>query len=224
MRKVVRQSLSGANPFFKEEMYMKRLQIVLTVIVMLAFIASCAPQAPATATQAPAAAQMPQKMRVWITWGDNPAQLQDLFNKFGAANGIQIEVNAPVDPDKVDAALSGTEPPDVLILSGPDNVGTWAHEKLIVPLDDYMASAKIDQSDFYEAPLAMCQVLGKYYCLPWGTDIYALYWNKDMFEAAGLDPEKPPETMEQVAEYADKLTKKDASGELTQVGFIPDFA
>jgi ABC-type glycerol-3-phosphate transport system substrate-binding protein len=198
-------------------MYMKRLQIVLTVIVMLAFIASCAPQAPA-------AAKMPQKMRVWITWGDNPAQLQDLFNKFGAANGIQIEVNAPVDPDKVDAALSGTEPPDVLILGGPDNVGTWAREKLILPLDDYMAGANIDKSDFYGAPLAMCQTLGKYYCLPWGTDIYALYWNKDMFEAAGLDPEKPPQTMEQVAEYADKLTKKDTSGELTQVGFIPDFA
>jgi ABC-type glycerol-3-phosphate transport system substrate-binding protein len=198
-------------------MYMKRLQIVLTVIVMLAFIASCAPQAPA-------AAKMPQKMRVWITWGDNPAQLQDLFNKFGAANGIQIEVNAPVDPDKVDAALSGTEPPDVLILGGPDNVGTWAREKLILPLDDYMAGANIDKSDFYGAPLAMCQTLGKYYCLPWGTDIYALYWNKDMFEAAGLDPEKPPETMEQLAEYADKLTKKDTSGELTQVGFIPDFA
>ncbi len=156
---------------------MKRLQIVLTVIVMLAFIASCAPQA----TQAPAAAKMPQKMRVWITWGDNPAQLQDLFNKFGKANGIQIEVNAPVDNDKVIAALSGTEPPDVLILSGPDNVGTWAHDKLILPLDDYMASTKIDQADFYEAPLAMCKVLGKYYCLPWGTDIYALYWNKDMF-------------------------------------------
>jgi len=199
---------------------MKRLQFVLTVIVMLAFIASCAPQA----TQAPAALQMPQKMRVWITWGDNPAQLQELFNKFGQANGIQVEVNAPVEADKVVAALSGTEPPDVLILGGPDNVGTWAREKLIVPLDDYMASAKMDKSDFYDAPLAMCNTLGKYYCLPWGTDIYALYWNKDMFEAAGLDPETPPATMEQLAEFADKLTKTDASGELTQVGFIPDFA
>lgn len=209
---------------------MKRLQIVLTVMVMLAFIASCAPQAPqatqvpAAATQAPVTGQMPQKMRVWITWGDNPAQLQELFNKFGQANGVQIEVNAPVEADKVVAALSGTEPPDVLILGGPDNVGTWAREKLIIPLDDYMASSKIDQSDFYEAPLAMCKILGKYYCLPWGTDIYALYWNKDLFEAAGLDPEKPPETMEQLAEYADKLTKTDASGELSQVGFIPDFA
>jgi multiple sugar transport system substrate-binding protein len=200
-------------------MYMKRLQIVLTLIVMLAFMASCAPQAPQAA-----AGQMPQKMRVWITWGDNPAQLQELFNKFGAANGVQVEVNAPVADDKVIAALSGNEPPDVLILSAPDNVGTWAHEKLILPLDDYMAGANIDKSDFYEAPLAMCNVLGKYYCLPWGTDIYALYWNKDMFEAAGLDPEKPPETMEQVAEFSDKLTKTAASGELTQVGFIPDFA
>jgi PBP1b-binding outer membrane lipoprotein LpoB len=57
-------------------MYMKRLHLVLTVIVMLAFLASCAPQAPqanqvpAAATKAPATGQLPQKMRVWITWGD----------------------------------------------------------------------------------------------------------------------------------------------------------
>ena len=47
-----------------------------------------------------------------------------MFNKFGKANNVTVEVNAPVEADKVIAALSGTEPPDVLILSGPDTLET----------------------------------------------------------------------------------------------------
>ena len=156
-------------------------------------------------------------------WGDNPAQLQELFNKYGTANNVKVVVNAPVEEDKVIAGLSGSEPPDVLILSGVDNVGSWTRQGLIVPLDDLIAANKIDLTDIFPAPLDQCKYLGKYSCLPWGTDMYALYYNKDLFEAAGLDPEKPPETLEQLVEYADKLTVKDTSGDYTQFGFVPDF-
>jgi ABC-type glycerol-3-phosphate transport system substrate-binding protein len=64
---------------------------------------------------------------------------------------------------------------------------------------------------------------GAHYCLPWGCDIDALFWNKDLFRAAGLDPERPPQTMEEMVEYANKLTVRDEKGQLSQVGFIPDF-
>ncbi len=168
--------------------------------------------------------KQPSLMRVWITWGDNPAQLQSLFDKYTAATGIKIEVNAPVEDDKVIAALSGNEPPDILVLSGPDNVGTWQREKLLAPLDDIIAASKIDLNDIFPAPLSLCKFGGKYYALPWGTDTYALFWNKDLFEDAGLDPEKPPTTIEELDAIADKLTKVEADGTVTQVGFIPDFS
>lgn len=99
----------------------------------------------------------------------------------------------------------------------------FSKEGLIAPLDDLIAKNKIDTADMYSAPLSQCNYGGKYYCLPWGTDDYALFWNKAMFEDAGLDPDKPPETLEQMLEYSDKLTKTDDQGNLTQVGFIPDF-
>ena len=73
-------------------------------------------------------------------------------------------------------------------------------------------------------PLIQCKQGDKIWCLPWGTDIYALFWNKDLFEEAGLDPEVPPKTMEELVEFADKLTIVDDSGSLTQIGFIPDFS
>lgn len=193
-----------------------------------AALAACSQPAPPSAPEptqppGPGPAEQPSLLRVWITWGDNPAQLQSLFNRYGEANNVRIEVNAPVEDDKVIAALSGNEPPDVLVLSGPDSVGTWQREKLLLPLDDIVAANDIDLNDIFPAPLSLCTFGGKYYALPWGTDTYALFWNKDLFEDADLDPDQPPETIEELDALAEKATiVKD--GEVTQVGFIPDFS
>jgi multiple sugar transport system substrate-binding protein len=200
-------------------MSMKDRKLVLIVAVLLAMLAACTSQ-PA----APEEAEEPSTLRVWIAWGNNPEWLQNFFDQYGDAEGVKVEVNANVEADKIITGLSGTEPPDVLILSGPDDVGSWAREELVLSLDDVVATHNIDLDDIFPAPLGQCQHLGKHYCLPWGTDNYALFWNRDLFEDAGLDPDQPPQTMEELVEYADKLTKSDADGNMTQVGFIPDFS
>ncbi len=166
----------------------------------------------------------PAELQVWIEWGDNPAQLQALFDKYTAQSGIKVVVTAPVETDKFLPALTGSEPPDLIIRSGGDLVKSYAKEGLIRELSDSIKYSGIDLNDFYSAPLQQCKVGDKIWCLPWGTDIYALYWNKDLFEAAGLDPNTPPKTMEQLVEYADKLTKVGADGKIEQIGFIPDQA
>lgn len=163
-------------------------------------------------------------LRVWITWGDNPAQLQELFDRYAEENGVRVEVNSPVDDDKVIAGLSGNEPPHVLVTGGPYSVGTWAREGLVAPLDDLMAGGEVDTDDIIPATMEQCQYQGSQYCFPWGTDTYALFWNKDLFEEAGLDPEQPPQTLEELVEYAQKLTVVEEDGTISQVGFIPDFS
>ncbi len=212
-------------------MFLKRLSKLLALVLIVILLASCTPAAtPTTAAEQPAATSAPpseasRTLRVWITWGDNPAQLQGLFDQYGEANNVKVEVTAPVEDDKVIAALTGSEPPDILILGGGDSVKSWDREGLVTPLDNLMTQNNIDVNDIYAAPLAQCKDdQGRVLCLPWGNDVYALFWNKDMFEDAGLDPETPPTTMEELAEFADKLTKRDDGGKLTQVGFIPDFS
>jgi multiple sugar transport system substrate-binding protein len=199
---------------------MKKALPLFSILMVLAFLLSaCA------GGSAPAAATKPEKMTVWIQWGDNPAQLQELFNKFGDANGIKIEVSAPVDDvDKIATALNSSTPPDMLILSGVDNVKTYDAQGFVTPLKDIIKNSNIDLTDFYAAPLRGCQMGDNYLCLPWGHDIYALFWNKDMFKAAGLDPEKPPKTLDELGAMSKQLTKVDADGNLTQAGFIPDFS
>lgn len=161
-------------------------------------------------------------LRVWIQWGDNPKQIQELFDKYTAETGIKVEVTAPLEDDKILPALTGSNPPDILVLSGGDAAKSFYKEGLIDELSSAIEIGKIDMADMYEAPLSQCKQGEKIVCLPWGTDAYALFWNKDLFEAAGLDPEKPPSTMEELVEYAEKLTIVNADGTIEQIGFIPD--
>jgi multiple sugar transport system substrate-binding protein len=161
-------------------------------------------------------------LRVWVQWGDNPAQIQALFDKYTAETGIKVEVTAPLADDKILPALTGSEPPDVLVLSGGDLAKSFYKEGLVDELSGAIKAGNIDMADFYTAPLTQCQQGDLILCLPWGTDAYALFWNKDMFEAAGLDPEVPPATMEELVEFADKLTVVGADGTIEQIGFIPN--
>lgn len=209
-------------------MLIKRVYFLLTLLIIVAVVTACAPAAtPTAATGAnppTTAGETPEKLRVWIEWGDNPAQIQGLFDQYTAETGIPVEVNAPVDTDKILAALSSSEPPDVIVLSGGDAVKSLAAENVVLQLNDIINTSGIDLNDIFPAPIIQCRQADKIWCLPWGTDVYALFWNKDLFEDAGLDPNTPPQTMEELVEFADKLTIRDDSGSLTQIGFIPDFS
>ncbi len=204
--------------------------------LLLLLLGACTPPAPvepasdaSDQTSAPAdsaapAAEGDQVLRVWITWGDNPAQLQELFDRYTEETGIRVEVTAPMETDTVIAGLSGNDGPDIQITGGADSIGTWAREGLVTELDDFLQSGAVDLEDMFDSAEGQCIYQGKYYCLPWGTDTYALFWNKDLFEDAGLDPETPPQTMEELAEFAELLTQVDENGQIIQAGFIPNFS
>ena len=119
----------------------------------------------------------PKVLKVWIQWGDNPQQIQALFDKYTAESGIKVEVTAPLEVDKILPALTGSEPPDVLILSGGDLVKSYYKEGLVDELGGAIKAGNIDMNDFFPAPLDQCKSGDKILCLPWGSDMYALFWN-----------------------------------------------
>ncbi len=190
----------------------KVLWIINLLVIASMLLSACGAKAPA----------QPQLLRVWVQWGDNPKQIQALFDKYTAESGIKVEVTAPLEDDKILPALTGSNPPDVLILSGGDRTKSYYQEGLVDELSGAIKAGNIDMTDLYPAPLSQCRDGEKIVCLPWGTDAYALFWNKDLFEAAGLDPNKPPATMEELAQYAEKLTKIGPDGKIEQIGFIPN--
>jgi len=181
------------------------------------------PTAAPKPTTAPTAKPAPVKLRVWVQMSDNPKLFQDEFAQYAKDNNVEVEVVCPAPMDKILAALSGSDAPDVIAMSTADLAQSLAFQGLTLDLKELGTQGGIDFNDIFPASLVVCQQGSKLACLPWGTDTTALFWNKDLFEAAGLDPEKPPKTLDELVTMAAKLNKKDAKGNFTQMGFIPDY-
>src|SRR5512138_3298880 len=127
-------------------------KLVTLLATAAMFLAACGGAAPATQAQV----SMPKQLNVWITWGDNPQQLQALFDKFGQANNVKVVVTAPVEDDKILPALSGSEPPDILILGDSLKVKSYFKENLTVDLTNGIKTGGVDLNDIYESTLKQC--------------------------------------------------------------------
>jgi sn-glycerol 3-phosphate transport system substrate-binding protein len=90
---------------------------------------------------------------------------------------------------------------------------------VIVPMQTFIDKEKYNISDLEPNILGYYSIGGKLYSMPFNTSNPMLYYNKTIFQAAGLDPNKAPRTFAEVQDYAKKLTKKDASGKVTQYGY-----
>ena len=71
---------------------------------------------------------------------------------------------------------------------------------------------------FYPAFMENSQTGGKTWGIPFQRSTIVLYWNKDAFKEAGLDPDKAPATWDEMVAFGKKLTKRDAGGNVTQWG------
>ena len=121
------------------------------------------------------------------------------------------------------AHKSGTPPVTSVLLS--TDMFTLIDEDAIVPFDHFIKTDEDARwlSSFFPAFMENSQTPGKSgkpttWGIPFQRSTIVLYWNKDLFKEAGLDPEKAPATWAEQLDYAQKLTRKDASGNVTQWG------
>ncbi len=114
------------------------------------------------------------------------------------------------------AHKSGTPPTTAILLS--TDMYTLIDEDAIVPFEDIGGYDAAWVKSFYPAFMANSQTGGKTWGIPFQRSTIVLYWNKELFKEAGLDPERAPASWKEMLEYAQKLTKRDASGNITQYG------
>jgi sn-glycerol 3-phosphate transport system substrate-binding protein len=116
-------------------------------------------------------------------------------------------------------AVKSGDPPVTSILLSTD-MFTLIDEDAIVPFDELVKTPEDRKwlASFYPAFMENSQTGGKTWGIPFQRSTVVLYYNKEAFKEAGLDPNRPPETWKEMTEYAQKLTKRDASGNVTQWG------
>jgi len=97
---------------------------------------------------------------------------------------------------------------------------TLIDEEAVVPFDDF-ATGEAEQKwikSFFPAFMENSQTGGKTWGIPFQRSTIVLYWNKEAFKEAGLDPEKAPATWAEETAFAEKLTKRDGAGNVSQWG------
>jgi sn-glycerol 3-phosphate transport system substrate-binding protein len=116
------------------------------------------------------------------------------------------------------AHKSGTPPVTSVLLS--TDMYTLIDEDAIVPIDNFVKTAddKAWLGGFYPAFMLNSRTEGKTWGVPFQRSTVVMYWNKELFKEAGLDPDKPPSNWTELKEAATRLTKKDAGGKVTQYG------
>jgi ABC-type sugar transport system, periplasmic component len=116
---------------------------------------------------------------------------------------------------KIQTAVQGGTPPDVFVSLATqrfamESTGMAMSLDELIAADGAEGEAYID--DFIDGFMEDSYVNGKIYSIPFQRSTMVLYYNKDMFAEVGLDPESPPTTWEELAEYATKLTNNDRYG------------
>jgi sn-glycerol 3-phosphate transport system substrate-binding protein len=137
--------------------------------------------------------------------------------------GIKVKpIYAGTYQETIVKALTATksgEPPQTAILLSTD-MFTLIDEDAVIPFDDFIKTAedKAWVASFFPAFMLNSRTGGKTWGIPFQRSTIVLYWNKEAFKGAGLDPNKPPTNWTEQVEFAKKLTKRDASGNVTQWG------
>jgi multiple sugar transport system substrate-binding protein len=165
------------------------------------------------AAPGPGLAQQPIQLR-FMSWyfGEDPAgpTLKALFAEFEKRNPtIKVVAETVTSAERVPkftAAMEAGRGPDLYMDTPPNAPNLIARGYCLdlesrMKADDLLARfTKGDLDSFTDAK-------GDHYFVPYSTGPMGLIYNAKAFQDAGLDPNKPPKTWEELLEYAKKLTR-----------------
>ena len=172
------------------------LRSITTRLAMTALLAGVA---------LPAAAQ---DLEMWERSGGNAGMVDALVAAWNEKNPDR-KINLTYIPHtemvpKIAQAIASGEVPDLMgmdLIYGPQFEAAGQLEDITDYFEDDPTLATASPGH-----MAVATYEGRLYGVPLYADVSALFWNKDLFRQAGLDPEKPPTSLAEIRDYADKIT------------------
>ncbi len=148
------------------------------------------------------------------------------FNEtIGAEQGITVtpvyQGKAADVLTKLRAVMQGKDAkalPDIAQLDATGVIDIRDYDRLL-SMDELMAGTGYDLGQIEEGAALSITYKDKMIGMPFNSSTILLYYNKDAFKEAGLDPEEPPKTIARMAEYAQRLVAKDENGRVERYGF-----
>jgi multiple sugar transport system substrate-binding protein len=149
-----------------------------------------------------------QEMQMWERSGGNAGMVDALVAAWNEANPDR-KINLTYIPHtemvpKLAQAIASGDVPDLMgldLIYGPQFASAGQ-------LEDITSYFEGDPTIATASPghIEVATYDGKLYGVPLYADVSALFWNKDLFEKAGLDPEVPPQSLQEIHDMAAKIS------------------
>ena len=163
------------------------------------------------AVQADVESYDPITIQFWNGWTGSDGQvLMEYVDKFNETNKWNITVEMDMSSefrDKITTAMAADAAPALILGNAADK---YTYDGKLRKLDEIWDNTDIKKEDFVSSYLDSLSTDDGLYGVPFQISSYVMYWNKDLFEKAGLDPETPPATYDEWTEMAQKLTDPDS--------------
>ncbi len=189
-------------------------------IALIALAVTCLPGV----TKAASKEEAKVVLRFWNQLSFDPVKsiIQGIVDDFNDRHPtIHVEtLHSSQLPQKLLTAVAGRVPPDVCIYDR-FRVANFAQRGALERLDELVRVQGVRSEDFFQVCWNECLYDGRLYAVPFNTDVRVLFYNKRMFRDAGLDPERPPRTWDELRRYSERLTTRNDDGSLQTVGFVP---
>ena len=203
---------------------MKRRMVLYAMLAVLTLlVAACAAPAPGGAAEEGGAVEL-----TFSVWGDPEelAILQAIADDFVAQNpGIEVTVNVSdwdTYWDKLQTQLAAGTPPDVFAMDAP-LYPDYQSRGVLLNLQPLIDRDGFDLDGYYPVSLLCYDTPDGYFGLPRDVQPSVLYYNKDMFDAAGIAYPDDTWTWENLVEAGQALTvDSDGDGTIDQYGLWAD--
>ncbi len=165
----------------------------------------------------------PVEITYWEKWtnfeGDAIRAVVDEFNRTQDKIHVNLLSISGIE-NKTLMAVAGGNPPDVAGLYDR-NVAQYADANAIQNIDAYCQKGGIREEQYVKPYWELGYYKNHVYALPSVPASTALHYNRELLEKAGYDPDKPPKTIEEMTELADRLVQKSPDGRIKVAGFLP---
>ncbi len=187
-----------------------------------------ATKAPEAATPVPVAAEK-INLTYWHAWTEQWEEMTQFVCKSFNEKNPDLNAQETVVPGgelitKLLSSVAAGNPPDMITVYSAINIPSLVEPKALLPLEDYGTAEDISQAKewFHPAVLDLGTYNGKIWGLSYWQQTACLGWNKSIFKEVGLDPEKPPTSIDELDAMAEKLTQKEGD-QIVRMGHMPTY-
>lgn len=161
----------------------------------------------------------------WTGWSGHELEIQRRIIKRFNDTHPNINVNifsVAGSYEKVKISFAAGDPPDVCSAIWAEDLAGYAMRGALTPLDEYLHKSGRNADEYMPGIWDMFQYNGHTWALNVTTNSVFILYNRDAFEEAGLDSNRPPETIAELDGDNAKLAEFDRSGNVVRFGYRPE--